>query len=76
MRPRLLDTFCCQGGCSMGYRWAGFDVVGVDHEPQPPIALRREASGLYWMSTHGVDQAIPPAYTEWLGRQLLEVLGA
>jgi DNA (cytosine-5)-methyltransferase 1 len=27
---RLLDMFCCQGGASMGYHQAGFDVVGVD----------------------------------------------
>lgn len=27
---RLLDLFCCAGGCSVGYHRAGFDVVGVD----------------------------------------------
>jgi DNA (cytosine-5)-methyltransferase 1 len=29
-RPRLLDLFCCEGGASMGYHRAGFDVYGVD----------------------------------------------
>jgi DNA (cytosine-5)-methyltransferase 1 len=30
VRPRLLDTFCCEGGASVGYDRAGFDVTGVD----------------------------------------------
>ena len=32
--PKALDLFCCAGGASEGLRRAGFDVTGVDIEPQ------------------------------------------
>lgn len=30
MKPRLLDLFACEGGASVGYAKAGFDVFAVD----------------------------------------------
>jgi len=36
------------------------------------IAEARELMGIDWMNTAEIQQAIPPAYTEYIGRQLLE----
>jgi DNA (cytosine-5)-methyltransferase 1 len=35
VRPLLLDLYCCAGGAAKGYHDAGFEVVGVDKDPQP-----------------------------------------
>jgi DNA (cytosine-5)-methyltransferase 1 len=67
---RLLDTFCCAGGASMGYHRAGFAVTGVDivtHPRYPFPFFQRDA--VDFIKNHGhkfaAIAASPPcqAYT-------------
>jgi DNA (cytosine-5)-methyltransferase 1 len=64
-KPKLLDLFCCAGGAGMGYYRAGFNVVGVDINPQPnyPFEFHR-ADALEFVRERGrefdVIHASPP----------------
>ncbi len=65
MSYRLLDTFCGAGGAGMGYRRAGFEVVGVDIKPQPHYPFEFiQADALEYIAEHGreydVIHASPP----------------
>jgi DNA (cytosine-5)-methyltransferase 1 len=62
---RILDLFCCQGGAGTGYARAGFDVVGVDIDPQPNYPYEfHQADALVFLKTHGHEfdaiHASPP----------------
>lgn len=39
-----------------------------------PISKAKKAMGIDWMNRAELVEAIPPAYTEWLGRQMIACL--
>jgi DNA (cytosine-5)-methyltransferase 1 len=43
-------------------------------EYRVPIDMQREAMEINWMDLHELSEAIPPAYTEYIGRQLIDQL--
>ncbi|WP_433651048.1 DNA cytosine methyltransferase [Micromonospora zamorensis] len=65
--------------------WSGFDLlpphrchrnkklIPFEHKDERAFA---DALGCEWMTNLGGRQAIPPAYTEHIGRQLMAYLGA
>jgi DNA (cytosine-5)-methyltransferase 1 len=64
-KPRLLDLFCCAGGAAMGYHRAGFEVIGVDIDPQPNFPfefIQSDALTLdpEWVASFDVIHASPP----------------
>jgi DNA (cytosine-5)-methyltransferase 1 len=59
-----------------GARRVGVRADGKGGNSRKPRNLTeaREAMGIDWMSRAELSEAIPPAYTEWIGERLLEHL--
>lgn len=63
IRPMTVGVYGGAGGRSVR-----------DGTQQFSAAERAEAMGIDWMTGAELSQAIPPAYTEWIGRQIMEEL--
>lgn len=50
------------------------DFVQVTGGGNCTLAAAREAMGIDWMSKAEINESIPPAYTEFIGRQLLRCM--
>jgi len=73
---RLLDTYCCQGGASMGYYLAGFEVEGVDLNPQPryPFAFH-QGDAVEFIRQHGHEYDVitgSPTCRRWTNAQRIQ----
>lgn len=59
-----VNGFCCVAG----HGDSGRGRIAADHRH---IARWKVAMGIDWMTRDELAQAIPPAYTQWIGEQLL-----
>jgi DNA (cytosine-5)-methyltransferase 1 len=83
MKPRLLDLFCGAGLAADGYAAAGFEVIGVDINPQPDYPykfIQADAllflNALFWAPLpYEVIHASPPCQFLTSARHLRKAQG-
>lgn len=69
------------GGKIRGYGAYASTTIYLDKDGRPhkregyyKLEVGQDAMGIDWMGLKELSQAIPPAYTKWIGLQLLNVL--
>lgn len=67
---KILDLFCCQGGAAKGYADAGFEVVGIDIDPQPlyPFTFIQADATEYPLDGFDALHASPPCQDHSVSR--------
>lgn len=84
-RPRLFESLAPLAVPPMVQRRAQYGIYGPldgrllfrradgsEYRAPRTLAEGQAAMGIDWMQWHDLTEAIPPAYTEWIGRQLID----
>lgn len=51
------------------------ECIPFDHGGKYPESVFRSAIQCDWMTVYEAREAIPPVYTEWIGNQIIEIIG-
>lgn len=73
--PCIHDKTIPVGGVYSGGRSDRWEAKHVRRGGYTPAKhVRAELIGADWMTLYGLSQSIPPAYTEWIGRHLMDAI--
>ena len=82
IRHRLFEfgKFCIHCNLNCNHTGEHYTVLTKSCRPtgdmyaKSSVKMGRIAMDIDWMTQYEMGEAIPPAYTEWIGKQLIEVL--